>query len=162
MWRMNSSCGKRDGDRISFATARLISSYTRCSSSSVYLIPLVSCAFVFAVPERAVSRHRGQLCRDGVFAVRVAIRLQYHGAGAGVVLPELDEVAARIAAVRGGAALHALIEVTHCRSSSEAMSPSCNSFALCLSHATIGIAISIVPMYACNRVTCSFSFAMRS
>src|SRR5690606_5943440 len=113
MWRMDSSCGKRDGDRISFATARLISSYTRCSSSSVYLISLVSCAFVLAIPERAVSRHRGQLCRDGVFAVRVAIRLQCHGAGAGVVLPELDEVAARIAAVRGGAALHALIEVAH-------------------------------------------------
>src|SRR5690606_1800717 len=74
---------------------------------------LVLCANVLLVTERAVSRDRGQLCRDGVFAVRVAIRLQCHGAGAGVVLPELDEVAARIAAVRGGAALHALIEVTH-------------------------------------------------
>src|SRR5690606_13057784 len=76
-------------------------------------LPLSFLTRVFAVPERAVSPHRGQLCRDGVFAVRVAIRLQCHGAGAGVVLPELDEVAARIAAVRGGAALHALIEVTH-------------------------------------------------
>src|SRR5690606_25012324 len=80
----------------------------RCHS-----LPLSFLTSVFAVPERAVSRHRGQLCRDGVFAVRVAIRLQCHGAGAGVVLPELDEVAARIAAVRGGAALHALIEVAH-------------------------------------------------
>src|SRR5690606_5131283 len=76
-------------------------------------LPLSFLASVFAIPERAVSPHRGQLCRDGVFAVRVAIRLQCHGAGAGVVLPELHEVAARIAAVRGGAALHALIEVAH-------------------------------------------------